>query len=36
LNVFLEDADNDLDNPFGNWPRANQDMAAALRFAGYA
>jgi enterochelin esterase family protein len=24
-----------LDNQFGNWPLANQDMAAALKFAGY-
>ncbi len=35
LKVFLEDGENDLDNQFGNWPLANQDMAAALRFAGY-
>ena len=26
---------NDLDNLFGNWPLANQQMAAALQFAGY-
>jgi enterochelin esterase family protein len=35
LKVFLEDGENDLDNQFGNWPLANQDMAAALKFAGY-
>ena len=26
---------NDLDNQHGNWPLANQEMAAALKFAGY-
>lgn len=35
LKVFLEDGENDLDNQFGNWPLANQDMAAALKFASY-
>lgn len=35
LKVFLEDGENDLDNQFGNWPLANQDMAAALKFSGY-
>jgi enterochelin esterase-like enzyme len=35
LKIFLEDGENDLDNQFGNWPLANQDMAAALNFAGY-
>ena len=35
LKVFLEDGENDLDNQFGNWPLANQDMAAALNFAVY-
>ncbi|HEX8311347.1 MAG TPA: alpha/beta hydrolase-fold protein, partial [Chthoniobacteraceae bacterium] len=33
--VFLQDGSNDLDNLHGNWPLANQDMAAALKFAGY-
>lgn len=28
-------AKNDLDNKYGNWPLANQQMAAALRFSGY-
>ena len=32
---FLQDGSNDLDNLHGNWPLANQDMAAALKFAGY-
>lgn len=35
LKVLLQDGKNDLDNQFGNWPLANQDMAAALKFAGY-
>lgn len=35
LKVFLQEGSNDLDNQFGNWPLANQDMAAALKFAGY-
>jgi enterochelin esterase family protein len=35
LRVFLQDGSNDLDNLHGNWPLANQDMAAALKYAGY-
>ena len=35
LRVFLQDGSNDLDNQFGNWPLANQEMAAALKFAKY-
>ena len=35
LRVFLQDGRNDLDNRFGNWPLANQEMAAALKFKGY-
>ncbi len=35
LRVFLQDGVNDLDNQFGNWPLANQEMAAALKFKGY-
>lgn len=35
IRVFLQDGRNDLDNEHGNWPLANQQMAAALRFAGY-
>jgi enterochelin esterase family protein len=35
LRVFLQDGANDLDNQFGNWPLANQSMAAALKFKGY-
>jgi len=35
IRVFLQDGSNDLDNEFGNWPLANQQMAKALAFAGY-
>jgi len=35
LRVFLQDASHDPDNPHDNWPLANQEMAAALKFAGY-
>lgn len=35
LRVFLEDSSGDLDNPFGNWPLANKQMDAALRFMKY-
>lgn len=35
IRVFLQDGSNDLDNLHGNWPLANQDMAAALKYAGY-
>ncbi|MCC6509518.1 MAG: SMP-30/gluconolactonase/LRE family protein [Pirellulaceae bacterium] len=35
LKVYLQDGQDDLNNLFGNWPLANQDLAAALRFAGY-
>jgi len=35
LRVFLQDGSNDLDNEHGNWPLANQEMAAALKFSGY-
>ncbi len=35
IRVFLQDGKNDIDNQFGNWPLANQDMAAALKYAGW-
>ena len=35
LRVFLQDGSNDLDNLHGNWPLANQQMAAALKFMKY-
>src|SRR5438045_377397 len=35
IRVFLQDGSNDLDNAHGNWFLANQQMAAALKFAKY-
>lgn len=35
IRVFLQAGANDLDNEHGNWPLANQQMAAALKFAKY-
>src|SRR5215204_5602344 len=35
IRVFLQDGSHDLDNLHGNWPLANQEMAAALKFSGY-
>ena len=35
IRVFLQGGSEDLDNEHGNWPLANQQMAAALKFAGY-
>jgi enterochelin esterase-like enzyme len=35
IKVYLQDGQDDLNNLFGNWPLANQDLAAALKFAGY-
>ena len=35
IRVFLQAGANDLDNQHGHWPLANQQMAAALRFAQY-
>ncbi|HEY1085040.1 MAG TPA: alpha/beta hydrolase-fold protein, partial [Prosthecobacter sp.] len=35
LRVYLQDGANDLDNPFGNWPIANQQMDKALTYMGY-
>ena len=35
LRVFLQDGSKDLDNEHGNWPLANQQMAAALAFRKY-
>ena len=33
LRIFFQDGSNDLDNPWGNWFLANQQMVAALHFA---
>jgi len=35
IRVFMQDGSADLDNAHGNWPLANQELAAALKFAGY-
>ena len=35
LRVFLQEGENDLDNLHGNWPLANRQMEAALKFANY-
>jgi enterochelin esterase-like enzyme len=35
IRIFLQDGSEDLDNEHGNWPLANQQMAAALKFKGY-
>ncbi len=35
IRVFLQDSSGDLDNPFGNWPLANQMMASSLRYMKY-
>ncbi len=35
IRIFLQDGENDLDNLHGNWPLANREMAASLKFAGY-
>lgn len=35
IRIFMQDGSNDLDNEHGNWPLANQEMAAALKFAKY-
>jgi enterochelin esterase family protein len=35
IRVFLQEGTNDLDNTHGNWPLANKQMEAALRFKKY-
>jgi enterochelin esterase-like enzyme len=35
IRVFLQDGSGDLDNLHGNWPLANLQMAASLKFMGY-
>lgn len=35
VKIYLQEGRDDLDNLFGDWPLANQDLAAALQFAGY-
>jgi gluconolactonase len=35
IRVFMQEGSADLDNVHGNWPLGNQELAAALKFAGY-
>jgi enterochelin esterase family protein len=35
IRVYQQDSSGDLDNPFGNWPLANKQMYAALKYMGY-
>ena len=35
IRIFLQDGTGDLDNAFGNWPLAAQQMAAALKYQKY-
>jgi len=35
LRIFLQDGSNDLDNEHGNWPLANRQMFAALKYRDY-
>jgi len=35
IRVFLQDGSGDLDNQFGNWPLANQQMASGLKYKNY-
>ncbi len=35
IKVYMQDGKDDLNNLFGDWPLANQDLADALSFAGY-
>lgn len=35
IRVYLQEGKDDLNNLHGNWPLGNQDLAAALQFAGY-
>jgi enterochelin esterase-like enzyme len=35
IRIFQQDGSHDLDNQAGNWPLANQEMDAALKFSHY-
>lgn len=35
IRVYLQEGKDDLNNLHGSWPLGNQDLAAALQFAGY-
>lgn len=36
LRVWMQEGEADVNNLFGDWPLSNQDLAGALRYAGYA
>jgi enterochelin esterase family protein len=35
IRIWMQEGETDLDNMHGHWPLANEDMAHALRWAGY-
>jgi enterochelin esterase family protein len=35
IRVWLQEGETDLNNLHGHWPLSNEDLAAALKFAGY-
>jgi enterochelin esterase-like enzyme len=35
LRVWMQEGEADVNNLFGHWPLSNQDLALALRYAGY-
>jgi len=35
IRVYMSDTSGDVDNAFGSWPLANQQMASALKYMGY-
>jgi len=35
IKVWMQTGEHDADLPFGNWPLANQQLAAALEYSGY-
>jgi enterochelin esterase family protein len=35
IRVYMADTSGDIDNAFGSWPWANQQMASALKYMGY-
>lgn len=35
LRVWMQEGESDVNNLFGDWPLSNEELAVALRFAGY-
>jgi enterochelin esterase family protein len=35
LRIWMQEGEADVNNLFGHWPLSNQEMAAALKYAGY-